>query len=49
MTKDCLLHPVEILPSTLRYPLREIIALARQGIGRDFQRPFETQKTTIRA
>lgn len=46
MTKDSLLHPVEILPGTLRYPLREIIALARDGICRDFQRPVEPQKTT---
>ena len=29
MTKDCALHPVEILPGTWRYPYREIAALAR--------------------
>ena len=27
MTKAGLLHPVEILPGTLRYPLREVAAL----------------------
>jgi hypothetical protein len=32
MTKDCLLHPVEIIPGTWRYPFREIIALARKGV-----------------
>ena len=32
MTKDCALHPVEILPGTWRYPYREITALARHGI-----------------
>ena len=35
MTKDCLLHPVEILPGTWRYPFPEIIALARKGMGAD--------------
>ena len=28
MTKAGLLHPVEILPGTLRYPFREVVALA---------------------
>jgi len=32
MTKDCLLHPVEIIPGTWRYPFGEIIALARKGV-----------------
>jgi hypothetical protein len=32
MTRDCLLHPVEILPGTWRYPFREIIALARKSV-----------------
>jgi predicted DNA-binding transcriptional regulator AlpA len=31
MTKDCILHPVEILPGTLRYSLREVFALAQKG------------------
>jgi hypothetical protein len=35
MTRDCLLHPVEILPGTWRYPFREIIALARKGVEAD--------------
>jgi hypothetical protein len=33
MTKDCALHPVEILPGTWRYPYLEIAALARGGVG----------------
>ena len=33
MTKDCLLHPVEILPGTWRYPFREIMTLARKGVS----------------
>ena len=32
MTNDCLLHPVEIIPGTWRYPFREIIGLARKGM-----------------
>src|SRR5687768_17288024 len=32
MTRDCVLHPVEIIPGTRRYPFREIIALARRGV-----------------
>jgi hypothetical protein len=32
MTKDCVLHPTEIIPGTWRYPFREIIALARKGV-----------------
>jgi len=31
MKKDCVLHPVEIIPGTWRYPFREIIALAQKG------------------
>ncbi len=31
MTRDCVLHPVEILPGMWRYPFREIAHLARQG------------------
>jgi len=34
MTKDCLLHPVEIIPGTWRYPFLEIAALTQQGRGR---------------
>lgn len=33
MTKDCLLHPVEIIPGTWRYPLWEITTLARKGVS----------------
>lgn len=29
MTKDCVLHPVEILPGTWRYPWHEIASLAQ--------------------
>jgi predicted DNA-binding transcriptional regulator AlpA len=32
MTKDCNLHPVEILPGTWRYSYREIAALALRGL-----------------
>jgi predicted DNA-binding transcriptional regulator AlpA len=32
MTKDCVLRPVEIIPGTWRYPLREIIALSKTGV-----------------
>ena len=31
MTKECVLHPVEILPGTWRYPYREIVGLAQSG------------------
>jgi hypothetical protein len=31
MTKDCLLHPVEILPGMWRYPFKEIVRLAQRG------------------
>ena len=44
MTKDCVLHPVEILPGTFRYPFREIAALARNGSVGGLQRPFERRK-----
>ena len=29
MTKECVLHPTEILPGTWRYPYRELAAFAR--------------------
>ena len=32
MTKDFLLHPVEIIPGTWRYPFREIMTLAQKGL-----------------
>ena len=41
MTKDCLLHPVEILPGTWRYPFREITRLARGSAGEAKQSPRE--------
>jgi hypothetical protein len=31
MTKDCVLHPVEITPGIWRYPLREIVTLSQTG------------------
>lgn len=31
LTKDGVLHPVEILPGTWRYPYREVESLARAG------------------
>lgn len=33
MTRESLLHPVEILPGTWRYPLNEITLLTQRGIG----------------
>jgi hypothetical protein len=33
MTKDGLLHPVEILPGTCRYSRREVAALALHGMN----------------
>ena len=41
MTKDFVLHPVEILPGMWRYPFREIMALARTGVegGEDRVKP----------
>lgn len=33
MAKESVLHPVEILPGTWRYPYREIAALAQHGEG----------------
>ncbi len=33
MTKEGLLHPVEIIPGTWRYPLGEIMRLTQRGIG----------------
>jgi hypothetical protein len=41
MTKDCLLHPVEILPGTWRYPFNEIVRLAQQGAGTGVGPPRE--------
>ena len=35
MTKECILHPVEILPGSWRYQLRELAELARTGIESD--------------
>ena len=35
MTKDCVLHPVEILPGTWRYRYRELASLAQTGIDSD--------------
>ena len=33
MTRDCVLHPVEILPGMWRYPFNEIARLAQRGVG----------------
>lgn len=38
MTRDCALHPVEILPGTLRYPYRELAQLAQHGARGAVQR-----------
>ena len=31
MTKDCVLHPVEITPGTWRYSFREIVTISQTG------------------
>jgi hypothetical protein len=33
MTKEALLHPVELLPGTWRYPMDEILGLVNEGIA----------------
>lgn len=38
MTRDCALHPVEILPGTWRYSYRELAALAQYGTRGAVQR-----------
>ena len=45
MTKDCVLHPVEIIPGTWRYPFREIIALAREGVEAVSDAPGRREKS----
>lgn len=45
MTKDCLLHPVEILPGTWRYPFREIVVLARKGMDADSESGAHREKS----
>lgn len=37
MTRDCLLHPVEILPGMWRYSFQEVRALARAGTKNGLQ------------
>jgi predicted DNA-binding transcriptional regulator AlpA len=41
MTKDGLLHPVEILPGTWRYPLNEIVRLMERSAGEAASSPWE--------
>lgn len=45
MTKDCVLHPVEIIPGTWRYPFREIIALGRKGVETVTEVPARREKS----
>ena len=45
MTKDCALHPVEILPGTWRYPFQEIMALARKGMETDSEAAAHREKS----
>ncbi|MGH7945262.1 MAG: helix-turn-helix domain-containing protein [Opitutaceae bacterium] len=45
MTKDCVLHPVEIIPGTWRYPFREIITLARKGVEAVAETPSRREKS----
>ena len=44
MTKDCVLHPVEILPGTWRYPFREIARLAKGQVVEVFT-PLKAKET----
>lgn len=41
MTRDCLLHPVEILPGMWRYPFNEITRLAQGGVAAAASPPRE--------
>lgn len=41
MTRDCLLHPVEILPGMWRYPFNEIARLAQRGAAATAAPPRE--------
>lgn len=41
MTRDCLLHPVGILPGIWRYPFNEITRLAQRGAAAAASRPRE--------
>ncbi|HEU5079795.1 MAG TPA: hypothetical protein VFT72_11330 [Opitutaceae bacterium] len=41
MTRDCLLHPVEILPGMWRYPFNEITRLAQRGAAAAASPPRE--------
>ena len=45
MTKDCVLHPVEIIPGTWRYPFREIVALGRKGVEAITEAPARREKS----
>ncbi len=47
MTKEGLLHPVEILPGTWRYPLCEITRLTQRGIGCSVGSPREQGASDI--
>jgi len=45
MTKECVLHPVEILPGTWRYSYRELAKLARHGLGSPSATPDGNEKS----
>jgi hypothetical protein len=40
MTKDAVLHPVEIVPGTWRYRLKEILNLAQNGVAGGLNQSF---------
>lgn len=44
MTKDAVLHPVEIVPGTCRYRLKEILSLAQNGVAGMLNEPFPRRK-----
>ncbi|ACB77650.1 hypothetical protein [Opitutus terrae] len=41
MTRDCVLHPVEILPGMWRYPFNEIVRLTQRGAAAAASPPRE--------
>jgi predicted methyltransferase MtxX (methanogen marker protein 4) len=47
MTKESLLHPVEILPGTWRYPLNEITRLTQRGIASHACSPREACVSSV--
>ncbi len=47
MTKDAVLHPVEIVPGTWRYRLKEILNLAQNGMEGALNEPFRRRNSSF--